>query len=276
MEKQNRALVVIGGNEDKKHQRTILKEAARRVGAGKLVICTTATKLPEELYNKYNLVFRGLGVKHIHKLDVANREEAKRERNLRTLDDATAVFFTGGDQLKITSQLGDTPIFERIHEIYHRGGTIIGTSSGASVMCETMLIAGSGDESHRLADLRMAPGFGLIKGLVIDQHFAERGRMGRLIGAVAQNPANLGIGIDEDTAVILEQERHFYVLGSGAVYVLDGSGVSDSNIAEQSNGRVLSIYDIKMHVLAQGDKFDFRERRPKQLTQSELAELIQE
>lgn len=275
MEKRDRALIIIGGNEDKKYDRAILKEAARRVGGGKLVICTAATKRPEEIFNTYATVFRGLGVKHIHKLNVQEREEGKKESNLKILDDATAVFFTGGDQLKITSQLGDTPVYQRIHDIYAGGGTIIGTSSGASVMCETMLISGSGDESHRIADLRMAPGFGLIKGLVIDQHFAERGRMGRLIGAVAQNPANLGIGIDENTAVVLEQERHFYVLGAGAVYVMDGSGVTDSNIAEQTNGNVLSIYDIKMHILAQGDKYDFRERRPKQLTRGELAELTQ-
>ena len=275
MEKRNRALIVIGGREDKKDERVILKEVARRVNTGKLVICTAATTRPEEAFSEYKRVFRNLGVKHIHKLHVEDREDGKKEANLKILDEATAIFFTGGDQLKITSQLGDTPIYQRIYDLYQAGGTIIGTSSGASVMCETMLISGSGDESHRIADLRMAPGFGLIKGLVIDQHFAERGRMGRLIGAVAQNPANLGIGLDENTAIILEQERHFYVLGSGAVYVLDGSGVTDSNIAEQTNGLVLSIYDIKMHVLAQGDKFDFRERRPRELTRGELAELMQ-
>jgi cyanophycinase len=274
MERRNRALIVIGGREDKQGDRVILREVARRVGAGKLVICTAATDHPEESFNEYNRVFRNLGVKHIHKLHIDEREDGKKESNIKVLDDATAVFFTGGDQLKITSQLGDTPIYQRIHDLYQDGGTIIGTSSGASVMCETMLISGSGDESHRIADLRMAPGFGLISGLVIDQHFAERGRMGRLIGTVAQNPANLGIGIDEDTALILEQERYFHVLGSGAVYVLDGSGVTDSNIGEQTNGRVLSIYNIKMHVLAEGDRFDCRERRPKQVVRSETAELM--
>lgn len=276
MQRRDRTLIVIGGNEDKKYDRTILKEAARRIGSGKLVVCTAATNRPDETFNRYNTVFRGLGLKHIHKLQIDEREDAKSERSLKILDDAAGVFFTGGDQLKITSQLGDTPVYQRIHDLYHGGGVIIGTSSGASVMCETMLIAGSGDESHRIADLRMAPGFGLVRGLVIDQHFAERGRMGRLIGAVAQNPANLGIGIDENSAIILEQERNFYVLGSGAVYVLDGSGVTDSNIAEQTNGNILSIYDIKMHVLAQGDKFDLRERRPKPLTRGELAELRQQ
>ena len=272
MEKRNRALLVIGGGEDKKGERVILKEVARRVDGGKLVICTVATARPEAAYADYNRVFRNLGVKHIHKLHIEDREDGRKQNNLKILEGATAVFFTGGDQLKITSQLGDTPVYQRIQDLYQDGGTIIGTSSGASVMCETMLISGSGDESHGIADLRMAPGFGLIKGLVIDQHFAERGRLGRLIGAVAQNPANLGIGLDDDTAIVLEQERYFYVLGSGAVYVMDGSGVTDSNIAEPSNGHILSIYDIKLHVLAQGDKFDYRERRPKHVARGELTE----
>ena len=275
MEKRNRALIVIGGHEDKKGERSILKEVARRIGEGKLVICTAATKRPEDAYAEYRRVFRNLGVKHIHKLHIDSREDGKKDSNLKVMDEATGIFFTGGDQLKITSQIGDTPVFDRLHDFYQDGGTIIGTSSGAAVMCDTMLISGSSDESHRIADLRMAPGFGLIKGLVIDQHFAERGRMGRLIGAVAQNPANLGIGIDEDTAIILEQERHLYVLGTGATYVMDGACVSDSNIAEQANGQILSIYNLRLHVLAQGDKFDLRERHPRQLTRGELAELLQ-
>src|SRR5690606_15641568 len=161
--------------------------------------------------------------------------------------DATGVFFTGGDQLKITSQIGDTPVYKRIREIYEEGGLIAGTSAGASVVCETMIVRGNGDESHRVRSaLMLACGLALIRDVIIDQHFAERGRMGRLVGAIAENPRNLGIGLDEDTAIVVENNRSFYVLGTGAVYVIDGTGVSYSNIAEAKAEHTLSIYDIRL------------------------------
>jgi cyanophycinase len=274
MNARNRTLIIIGGHEDKKGNKEILKKVAERVGSGKLVICTAASEEPDRYFEEYEGIFRNLGVKHIHKLIINSREEAKSESRVRILDDATAVFFTGGDQLKITSQVGDTPIFQRLHDIYQEGGVIIGTSSGASAMCETMIVSGDGDESHKLASLRMAPGLALIAGVIIDQHFAERGRMGRLLGAVAQNPRMIGIGIDENTAIIVGQDREFYVLGDGAVYILDGSGVSDANIAEEANGTTLSIYDVTLHVLSKGDAFDLKERRPKRLSQPLAKKLL--
>jgi cyanophycinase len=176
------------------------------------------------------------------------------------------VFFTGGDQMKITSQIGDTPIFERIREIYDDGGVIAGTSAGAAIMSETMLVEGGDENSHVIGGaLRMAPGLGLIGGLIVDQHFTERGRFGRLLGAVAQNPKNLGIGIDEQTSIVVERGNGFYVLGSGAVYVLDGTGVTYSNIAEEDQKKTLSIYNVRMHMLSQGDRFDLLNRQPRQM-----------
>ena len=171
------------------------------------------------------------------------------------------VFFTGGDQLRISSQIGDTPVERRVRDIHAAGGVIAGTSAGASVMSDTMLVRGSSAESHRIGDLHMAPGLGLIHDVIIDQHFAERGRIGRLLGAVAQNPRVLGIGIDEDTAIVVEGEA-FRVLGGGAVYVVDGAGVTHSNIAEAAPQRTLSLYDVRLHVLSSGDPFDLALRRP--------------
>lgn len=259
-------LIIIGGHEDKENEQIILKELAHRVGSGKLVLSAIGSAEPEHYIEKYNQVLRNLGVRHIYNLSVALRAEAREESKLRILDDAAAVFFTGGDQLKITSQLGDTPIYSRIVEIYEQGGLIAGTSAGASILCETMMVGGDGDGSHKIREsLHMAPGLGLIKNVVIDQHFAERGRMGRLLEAVAQNPKNLGLGIDENTAVIVERERSFYVLGAGAVYAVDGSGVTESNMGVEEEGRSLSIYDVKLHVLSQGDSFDLNTRRPRML-----------
>jgi cyanophycinase len=268
MSEKKGTLIVIGGHEDKENEKIILQEVARRIGRGKLVITTVASHEPEGLFSSYERIFRSLGVEHIYKLEIEDRVEAKSEAKLRILDDATGVFFTGGDQLRITSQLGDTPIYQRIQDIYKKeGGIIIGTSAGASVVCETMLVYGDSDESHRVrSNLLMAPGFGLIKDVVIDQHFAERGRIGRLIGAIAQNPRNLGIGIDEDTAIVIEHGKSFYVLGSGAVYVVDGSEVTYSNIAEARAASVMSIYNVTLHILCQEDCFNLLTRQPDELT----------
>ena len=267
MERKDRTLIIIGGKEDRSANKLILGEVARRVGGGKLVVSTVAmSNSPDELFEQYQKAFRALGVKHLFRLEINDREEAIRDSKLRILEDATGVFFTGGDQMKITSQVGDTLVFKRIQEIYQDGGVIAGTSAGAAAMCETMLVTGGDEESHVIGgSAKMAPGLGLISGVIFDQHFMERGRVGRLIGAVAQNPKNLGIGIDEQTAIIIERGKEFYVLGSGAVYVIDGSEVSYSNIAEEDLKKTLSIYDVRMHVLSQGDRFDLIARRPHQM-----------
>lgn len=137
-----------------------------------------------------------------------------------------------------------------------------GTSAGASAVPETMVYAGGGDESQTIPALRLAPGLGLLRGVVIDVHFAERGRLGRLLGAVAQNPKNLGIGIDEDTAIVVSNDELFQVLGTGAVYVLDGEQIAYSNLSEESAQGVLSVFGTRLHVLADGDGFDLVRRLP--------------
>jgi cyanophycinase len=267
MERSDRSLIIIGGKEDRTNNKIILNEVARRIGSGKLVVTTVAMPgSTDDLFDTYEKAFRSLGVKHLYKLEINERLEAKTPGKIAVLDDATGVFFTGGDQMKITSQIGDTPIFERIREIYDDGGVIAGTSAGASVMSETMLVEGGDEESHVIGgSLRMAPGLGLIGGVIIDQHFTERGRFGRLLGAVAQNPKNLGIGIDEQTAIVVERGNGFYVLGSGAVYVVDGTEVTYSNVAEEEPKKTLSIYNVRMHMLSQGDRFDLLNRMPRQM-----------
>ncbi|HKI06377.1 MAG TPA: cyanophycinase [Thermoanaerobaculia bacterium] len=264
-QKKQGTLIIIGGHEEKDGDQRILQEVARRVGSGKLVISTIATSEPEESWKEYRQIFKKLGVKRIAHLDVRIREEAFTPETARVLDGATSMFFTGGDQLKITSQLGDSPVYQRIQEIYDNGGTIAGTSAGASVMSETMLVSGNGDESHKVGGiLGMAPGLGLIRDAVIDQHFAERGRLGRLLGAITQNPRTLGIGVDENTALIVEDNERFEVIGQGAVYVLDGSKVSYSNLAEDGEemDKTMSVFDVKLHVLSEGNQFDLQTRRP--------------
>jgi cyanophycinase len=265
VETKQGTLIIIGGGERKDAERTVLQEVAHRVGTGKLVVATIATAEPEETWKDYREIFKKLGVKKVEWLDVRIREEGFKEEVVGILDGATVVFFTGGDQLKITSQLGDSLVYRRIEEIYEQGGTIAGTSAGASVMSETMLISGGGEESHKVDTvLGMAPGLGFIRNAVIDQHFAQRGRLGRLLGAITQNPRTLGIGLDENTAIVLDDNKWFEVVGAGAVYVLDGSKVSFSNLAEpqEEMEKTMSVFDVRLHVLSAGNRFDLQERRP--------------
>ncbi|MFC7379262.1 cyanophycinase [Brevundimonas sp. GCM10030266] len=254
-------LLIIGGHEDKDRDRVILKAVAERLNGGRLVIATVASHEPEGYFEAYQKAFGALGVTDLVELYVEERADSGGAEALATLDGAAAVFFTGGDQLRISSQIGDTGLERRILDLHAAGGLIAGTSAGASVMSETMLVKGPSSESYRIGEVHMAPGLGLMKDVIIDQHFAERGRYGRLLGAVAHNPRLLGVGIDEDTALLVEG-RAGRVIGSGAVYVVDGESATHSNIAEAKADRALSIFDVRTHVLSSGDRFDFNRRRP--------------
>ncbi len=200
----------------------------------------------------------------IRHLQIQGREGASDPSNLEMVDNASAVYFTGGDQLKLASKLGGTPMLNRIHRLYEeRAGVIAGTSAGASAMGVTMLVSHATESSHKVeSSFFMARGLGLVPDLVIDQHFAQRARIERLVGAVAEDPGVLGIGIDEDTAVILESGM-LRIIGSGAVYVADGQGVTHTNVSERTPDQTLSLFDLRLHVLSHGATFDLESRRPK-------------
>lgn len=264
MENINGNLIVIGGAEDKEGDKEILKRLTGYLDKenGTLLIATIATENPEKSYNKYHSVFSKLGVKNIKRLDVNNRKDAFDTENARLVKEADLLFFTGGDQLRITSILGGTPIYDALKELCDNGGLIAGTSAGASVMSDTMIITGEDDESPRKCTLKMSPGLGLMRNIIVDQHFAQRGRIGRLLTGIAQNPEVLGIGIDEDTAIIVSDDGIVEVIGSGAVYFIDGSSILYSNVSEQYSEEVLSMFNVKLHVLKEGNKFNLIEKIP--------------
>lgn len=254
-------LVMIGGSEDRSGKMRILAEVAHRI-QGKLCIATVASTLGAELWEEYREVFKRLGVKTISHLDMVQRHGAGDAADWKAIRGAEGVFFSGGDQLRITNELGGTKIADEIYRIYARGGVIAGTSAGASIMGETMMVAGRPGSFRIGGDLHMASGLGFVKNMIVDQHFAERGRITRLLAAVAHNPKFLGIGIDENTAVILEKGQSFQAIGQGAVYVLDAHDSSDCNLSEENVEGALSIFNVKFHVLSDGDRFDLKTRRP--------------
>ncbi len=257
------SLIIIGGGEDKKGEKGILKEVCHTVKhkEGYLLIATVATDLPKEVWNEYRDIFYSLGIKKVEQLDIQCREDAFKDYNIELIEKAALVFFTGGDQLKITGLLGGTPLYKSMKKAYKNGCVYVGTSAGASVMSDTMIVQGMDEESPRKCTLKMAPGLGLLNEVIIDQHFAQRGRLGRLLAGIAQNPQCLGVGIDEDTAIIVNEDL-FHVIGSGAVYVIDGMDITYSNVSEQYPDEVLSMFHIKMHILKQGDSFDISSREP--------------
>ena len=263
-EKISGNLIIIGGAEDKEGDKEILKRVAKYIDSEKerLVIATIATEYPEKSYKKYKKVFEGLGIINIDNLDINRREDAFKLENIEIINNANLLFFTGGDQLRITSMIGGTLVYDAIKELCNRGGLIAGTSAGASVMSDTMIVQGEDDESPHKCTLKMSPGLGLVKNIIIDQHFAQRGRIGRLLTAIAENPEVLGIGIDEDTAILVSDKGTAEVIGSGAVYFIDGSSIDYSNVSEQYSEEFLSIFNVKLHVLKEGNKFNLLDKVP--------------
>ncbi len=263
-DKRKRTLIIIGGAEDKKGNKEILKEVCNSINKEKdcLVIATVATENPEEMGKKYKEIFSSLGVQNIKILDISNREHGFHKENIQIIKNASLIFFTGGDQLRITSLIGGTDVGKAIKESYENGCVYVGTSAGASAVTGTMIVEGEDEESPKKRILTMSPGLGLINNVIIDQHFAQRGRIGRILAAVAQNPEILGIGIDEDTAIMVNEAKVLQVIGSGAVYVIDGRDITQTNVSDQLSGDILSMFNVKMHVLIKGNIFDLNVRTP--------------
>lgn len=260
----NGNLIIIGGAEDKEGRKEILKKVCSCINKQKdiLLVATIATEYPEEAAKKYKKVFKELEVNNIKILDIETRKDAFKEENVELINKASLIFFTGGDQLRITSLIGGTAIYESLKEAYSKGIYIVGTSAGASVMSDTMIVEGDDEDSPRKCTLKMAPGLGLIKDVIIDQHFAQRGRIGRLLTGIAQNPEVLGIGIDENTAIIVNRDGIIKVIGEGAAYFIDGSKITYSNVSESKSDEILSMNNVIVHVLTNNNKFDFFEKSP--------------
>ena len=209
---------------------------------------------------QYRSIFMEMGAEDVRVLAVQSRKEANQAQYYRFFDDSSGIFFTGGDQLRITGILGGSVLGTSLHSAYVAGAVVAGTSAGASAMSETMLVGGLDDATPKKEIIRMAPGLGLLNGVVVDQHFAQRGRIGRLLAVVAHNPYILGVGIDEDTAIVVKEDHEFRVIGSGAVTVIDGKQVSHSNVSESDSNQSLALTDVCLHLLSKDYGFHLEKR----------------
>jgi cyanophycinase len=254
-------IVAIGGAENKENDPKILARFVEVSGGedADIVVIPTASRL-HETGGRYEKLFRDLGASRVEVMDFDTRRDCHEPGRLARLQEATGIFFTGGNQLRLTTLLGGTPVAKLIRTRNAHGVTIGGTSAGASILSEHMIAYGDDGATAIAGSVRLAPGIGLTNRFIIDQHFRERDRLGRLITALAYNPFAVGLGLDEDTAAFIGPDETLEVEGSGGVTVVDASKVSFSSVDSASEGQPICILGLVVHVLTDGATFNLHTR----------------
>ena len=254
-------LYVIGGAEDKLKRRTVLRHFVAACGGeqARIAVIPTASSLGPEIVDVYTALFERLGAASTTGVRPESREDANDARCVSRLDDVTGIFMTGGNQLKLSAVINGTAFGQAIRDAHRRGVTIGGTSAGASVQSSHMVAFGPGGATPKQRMTQLASGLGLVRHCVIDQHFTQRNRYGRLIMLIAQSPDLLGMGVDEDTAAIITGDHELEVIGRGAVTIIDGRDVV-SNAHEATRTKPLLVSGAHLHVLPAGAKFDLMKR----------------
>jgi cyanophycinase len=258
-------LLVIGGAEDKYNERRILKKFLSLAGeeTAEVLIVPVASDFPEFAADVYTQAFRNLGVASPRVLRATSRQDVIQANHDELLDGVTGVFITGGDQMRLVSVLGGTKFAAKLRKMVRETDIVLaGTSAGAAGMSTSMIVRGESTSHPHKNSVRLSPGLGFLKNIIIDQHFSERGRISRLITAVSYNPYNLGIGIDENTAIILNSEGILEVYGAGSATIVDGSQITYNEIAEVDDFEAFSVCGVQLHVLRDGLTYDFMERHP--------------
>ena len=262
-------IIPIGGAENKENDRGILERFVRVSGgaAADVVVIPTASRL-HETGERYERLFTELGAARVSVMDFDTRRDCQERGRLERLEQATGIFFTGGNQLRLTTLLGGTPVAKLIRLRNASGVTVGGTSAGASILSEHMIAFGDEGSSVISGSVRLAPGLGLTNRFIIDQHFRQRDRLGRLLTALAYNPFAVGIGLDEDTAAFIGPDETVEVEGSGGVTIVDGANVSFSSMDDIQEGQPVCLLGLKLHILVAGATFNLhtREASPGELT----------
>ena len=254
-------VIIIGGAEDKVRDRVILNRFVALAGGADatVAVISTASSLGAEAGERYRRVFCELGCATVRTLHAMTRSQANDETAALALRDATGVFLTGGNQLRLSSTIGGTRLADATLERFRHGAVVAGTSAGASAMSSHMIAFGASGATpkHRMAQI--AAGLGLVPGVIIDQHFQQRNRLGRLLSVIAQNPSLLGLGVDEDTAGVVGPDHVLEVIGRGSITVVDGAA-SETDAWEVRGHRPLMVSGVVLHSLPTGYRFDLRRR----------------
>jgi cyanophycinase len=254
-------IVPIGGAEDKENSPAILRRFVQLAGGANadIVVIPTASQL-RDTGARYERLFGDLGAERVSAIDFDTRRDAEEPGRLARLEQASGVFFTGGNQLRLTTLIGGTPVAKAVRALNARGVPVAGTSAGAAFISEHMIAFGDEGSTPIAGSVRLAPGLGLTNRFIIDQHFRQRDRLGRLLTALAYNPFAVGIGLDEDTAAFIAPDNTVHVEGSGGITVVDASGVQFSSMAEIEEGQPVCLLGIQLHLLTRGATFNLHTR----------------
>ncbi len=259
---QQRGFIIpIGGGEDKIREKKIHRRFVELSGSenSDIVVIPTASRL-ESAGPDYNQIFRELGAGQVEFLPITSREDCDNPAFIEMLDRATGIFITGGNQLRLSTILGGTLIAQKIRKRNAAGIAVAGTSAGASIMSEHMIAGGDSNSAPRGDAVSLAPGLGLTNAVIIDQHFTERNRLGRLLSASSYNPFLIGMGVDEDTAAFIGPDNVFEVIGSGTVTVVDAGDMTYSSMWQAQPGDSLSLLGLHVDVLGEGCRYDLVNR----------------
>ena len=251
---QDTILIIIGGNVDKHYDKKILRRCLTIRPINRASIIPTASSIPSELADRYRNIFSDLEVKEISVIDIRRREEAEKKENFETINQTDLLFFTGGDQVQLFDVLGNTKLFELIMKRWKMGMIIAGTSAGAAAMSDPMIFDGD-DKAYRKGTIHFQQGFGFTPGITFDTHFDVRERLPRLCQFLSSGMTNFGIGLSEDTGIVLINNDRFEVIGNSVVYTFRRLLETSSNMQMIAEGENWSCHNIAMSILREGDKY---------------------
>jgi cyanophycinase len=254
-------VIVIGGAEDKVRDRVILNRFVSLAGGSDatIAVVSTASSLGQLAGERYRDVFLELGVRRVRPLHAMTRAQSNDETFARAISDATGIFLTGGNQLRLSSTIGGTRLADAIMDRFQHGAVVAGTSAGASAMSSHMIAFGASGATPKQRMATIAAGLGVLPGVIVDQHFQQRNRLGRLLSLIAQNPSLLGLGVDEDTAGVVGPDHVMEVIGRGSITVVDGAA-AETDAWEVRGHRPVMLSGVVLHSLPAGYRFDLRRR----------------
>ncbi|MDQ1924819.1 cyanophycinase [Massilia pseudoviolaceinigra] len=250
-------LLIVGGSEDRQHDMRVLTRFVELCGGVEqpVAVMTAASEIGDQVFEMYRVAFAELGVTHMTHVHLDSPKEAASEKLLSRIREAKGIFMAGGDQKRLLEMIGGTPVHAEIATAFARGACIAGTSAGASAMSRFMLAEGKAELEPEKGAIRLGVGLGFVERIVVDQHFAQRKRLPRLLSIIAERPDLYGVGIDEDTALLISPGIGIEVIGGGAVTLVDGLNMI-SNIDELDTGDVPRLIDVRLHLLPTGTRFD--------------------